>query len=382
MTIIRKLFDALLGVERVVVTEGERLLVSVNGQYKSIYGAGEQAILRRGKQLGVQRFMLDNARLDGSTMEKLTKARPDLTEAHMTEVRTGPQETAVVYRDGRPFDLIGVDARAWYWTDAGPWSVERFDISADLALSAALVRRLPVSLPAARGLIWRANVDAEQVGLLFVDGVFDRQLAPGAHAFWMAGPALDLKRVDLRRTALEITQQELLTKDRVTIRVNLSVIYKVVDPVAAVTGTRDFSETLYREAQFALRRTLGAKTLDQILAEKVDIDATPVREAMSALGVEVSELAMKDVILPGDMRAILNQVVAAEKEAEANVIRRREETNATRSLLNTAKVMAENPVMLRLKELEALQELAGKVERLTVHNGTEGLMNDLVRLRD
>lgn len=122
-------------------------------------------------------------------------------------------------------------------------------------------------------------------------------------------------------------------------------------------------------------------TLDQILAEKVDIDVAPVRDAMGVLGVEVSELAMKDVILPGEMRDILNKVVAAEKEAEANVIRRREETNATRSLLNTAKVMAENPVMLRLKELEALQELAGKVERLTVHNGTDGLMNDLVKLR-
>ena len=82
------------------------------------------------------------------------------------------------------------------------------------------------------------------------------------------------------------------------------------------------------------------------------------------------------------MRDILNKVVAAEKEAEANVIRRREETNATRSLLNTARVMAENPVMLRLKELEALSEIAGKVERLTIHNGTAGLMNDLVRLRD
>ena len=77
-----------------------------------------------------------------------------------------------------------------------------------------------------------------------------------------------------------------------------------------------------------------------------------------------------------------SQVVAAQKEAEANVIRRREETNATRSLLNTARVMAENPVMLRLKELEALETIAGKVDTLTVHNGTEGLMTDLVRLRD
>ena len=103
---------------------------------------------------------------------------------------------------------------------------------------------------------------------------------------------------------------------------------------------------------------------------------------MAEIGVEVSDIALKDVILPGEMREILNQVVSAEKQAEANIIRRREETNATRSLLNTAKVMAENPVMLRLKELEALEAIAGKVERLTVHNGTGGLLNDLVKLRE
>ena len=103
---------------------------------------------------------------------------------------------------------------------------------------------------------------------------------------------------------------------------------------------------------------------------------------MARVGVEAGEIALKDVIQPGAMREILNQVVAAQKEAEANVIRRREETNATRSLLNTAKLMADNPVMLRLKELEALEGIADKVECLTVHNGTHGLMNVLVRLRD
>ena len=103
---------------------------------------------------------------------------------------------------------------------------------------------------------------------------------------------------------------------------------------------------------------------------------------MAGIGLAVSNIAVKDVILPGDMRDILNKVVAAEKEAEANVIRRREETNATRSLLNTARVMAENPVKLRLKELEALSEIAGKVKSLTVHNGTQGLLHDLVSLQE
>ena len=110
--------------------------------------------------------------------------------------------------------------------------------------------------------------------------------------------------------------------------------------------------------------------------------AEKVREDMATIGIEVSGIELKDVILPGEMREILNQVVATEKQAEANVIRRREETNATRSLLNTAKVMAENPVMLRLKELEALETIAGKLGHLTIHNGTGGLMNDVINLHE
>jgi regulator of protease activity HflC (stomatin/prohibitin superfamily) len=159
----------------------------------------------------------------------------------------------------------------------------------------------------------------------------------------------------------------------------------VTDPEKAVASVKDYAETLHRALQLASRKTLGSITLDNLLEDKVSVDARAaedVRRDMAAIGIEVGDIALKDVILPGEMREILNKVVAVQKEAEANVIRRREETNATRSLLNTAKVMAEHPVMLRLKELEALESIAGKVERLTVHNGTEGLLGDVVRLRD
>lgn len=221
--------------------------------------------------------------------------------------------------------------------------------------------------------------------MLFVDGVLVRTLTAGVHAFWNVGRMVQVKVVDLKRQSLDVAGQEVLTKDRVTIRVNIAAEHRVVDPVKAVSAVKDFSEALYRALQYAFRKTLGGLTLDQILEKKVTVDeeaAAKVRADMAEIGVEVRDIALKDVILPGEMREILNQVVSAEKQAEANVIRRREETNATRSLLNTARVMAENPVMLRLKELEALENIAGKVERLTVHNGTGGLLNDLVKLRD
>jgi regulator of protease activity HflC (stomatin/prohibitin superfamily) len=201
----------------------------------------------------------------------------------------------------------------------------------------------------------------------------------------MFGRKHEVRQVDMRWQTKEVTGQEILTKDRVSIRVNLTAVFRVTDAVKAVTAVRDHQEALHRALQLAFRKTLGAMTLDRLLAEKGMVDAEAaetVRAEMAGIGIEVGEIALKDVILPGEMRDILNGVVAAQKEAEANVIRRREETNATRSLLNTAKVMAENPVMLRLKELEALETIAGKVERLTVHNGTEGLLSDLVKLRD
>jgi regulator of protease activity HflC (stomatin/prohibitin superfamily) len=78
------------------------------------------------------------------------------------------------------------------------------------------------------------------------------------------------------------------------------------------------------------------------------------------------------------MKTILNQVVEAEKVAQANLIRRREETAATRSLLNTARLMEENPTLMRLKEMETLEKVTEKVGSLTVYNGLEGLMKNMV----
>ena len=380
MTVFRSFADALLGVERIVVNEGWRALVSLDGRYRGLYGPGEHAFMTRNRQFLAQQFDIAGGNAVDPAIATLVRERPDLADGHLMEVRSGPGETVAIFRDGILFGLMKPDTRTILWIAAGPWTVERFDAAGDLRVPESLAKR--ITKPRLADPVKRIEVGHEQVGVLFVDGVQAGTLAPGSHLFWSVGPKVEATLIDTRRMALEVAGQELLTKDRVTIRVNLSVVYRVVDPVKAVTGARDFADTLYREAQFALRRTLGTMTLDRILAETVDIDPAPVRAEMAPLGVEVSEIAMKDVILPGEMRAILNQVVAAEKEAEANVIRRREETNATRSLLNTAKVMAENPVMLRLKELEALQELAGKVERLTVHNGTDGLMNDLVRLRE
>ena len=133
-----------------------------------------------------------------------------------------------------------------------------------------------------------------------------------------------------------------------------------------------------------MRQSLGKRTLEEVLAEKTDIDqavSDEVRREMEVYGVRVSGIAIKDIILPGDIRDILNQVVTAEKQAQANLIRRREETAATRSLLNTAKLMEDNPLLVRLKELETLEKIADKVEKITVVGGLNALLDRTVTIR-
>lgn len=101
---------------------------------------------------------------------------------------------------------------------------------------------------------------------------------------------------------------------------------------------------------------------------------------MTNQGIELRNVGVKDVILPGDMKDILNQVVEAEKASQANIIKRLEETAATRSLLNTARLMEQNPTLLRLKELEVLEKVTEKVDRLTVFGGLEGVLKDTVKI--
>jgi len=81
------------------------------------------------------------------------------------------------------------------------------------------------------------------------------------------------------------------------------------------------------------------------------------------------------------MRALAKEPVQADKAAPANIIRRREETNATRSALNTAKLIEDNPILMRLKELEALEKVTEKIDKLTVFGGLDGVLNQLVKLR-
>jgi len=166
----------------------------------------------------------------------------------------------------------------------------------------------------------------------------------------------------------------------VSLRLNLTALWQAVDAVKARATVSNLADYIYKELQLALRQAVGTRTLDELLADKGALDREIAAYAvrLEANGLAVRSVGVKDVILPGEMKTILNQVVEAEKVAQANLIRRREETAATRSLLNTARLMEENPTLLRLKELETLEKVTEKVGSLTVYGGLEGVLRNMV----
>jgi regulator of protease activity HflC (stomatin/prohibitin superfamily) len=309
----------------------------------------------------------------------------DAARENFVAVQTVAGEIAVVSFDGQPTHLMTPWQSRAFWTGVTKVEVERIDTKAALKIEKRHLEKLDVARNAA---VVQAVVEAHEAALVFVDGAFVQQLGAGRHAFWNVDRTVKVQKLDLRPQALEITAQEILTKDRVSVRVTLTAFYRIVDPMKAVAGATDVAQTLYKVTQFAIREAVATRTLDDILAARDRLDAevrTFVSARTEALGVAIEELGVKDVILPGEIRELINKVVEAERTAKANLIRRQEETAATRSLANTAKLMEDNKLLLRLKELESLEKLVEKVGRIDLHasgegQGLEAILKNLFRI--
>jgi len=222
----------------------------------------------------------------------------------------------------------------------------------------------------------------DHAGVLFLDGRFFETLGPGEYAFWKGPADARIVEVDLRETMVEIGGQEIMTADKVTLRLNAIATYQIVDARKAVSQTDDVRQAIYREAQLVLRAVVGARELDAFLADKdavsLDIEKSLGQRA-AMLGLQISSIGIRDVILPGDMKDLMNKVTEAKKAAEANLIARREETAAIRSQANTAKLLQDNPTLMRLRELEVLEKIA-LANKLNIVLGEKGLTDRVVNL--
>jgi regulator of protease activity HflC (stomatin/prohibitin superfamily) len=369
----------------VTVKDGERAFVTRNGRLERVLEPGRHRLFDPRHELTAEVFNVVKTEITPDRYAVINAARPDLAAELFELVETRANEIAIVSLDGRPVHLMTPWQVRVYWKVATSIDVERIDVTSDARVSARHLAMIERNRPT---VVTEAVVENHEAGLLFVEGRLIERLAPGRHAFWVVGRKIEVKRLDLRPSAVEITAQEMLTKDRIALRVTLTAFRRIVDPERVVATVPDLDAWLYRLVQFAIREAVAGRTLDEVLSAKAVLDAelrSYVRDRVADSGVEVTELGVKDVILPGEIRELVNKVVEAERVAKANLIRRQEETAATRSLLNTAKLMEENPLLLRLKELESLERLVEKVGRIDLHagdgQGFDALLTKLVRLR-
>ena len=372
---------------KVVVKDDERAFLVRDGRFERLLGPGRFVALDYGRRLTAEVVKVARAEIAADKALLFANSHPAVAAEHFEIVQVGPNEVAIVSLDGEPKHLVLPNTTRAFWKTITKVNVERVDATTEVRVAKRHLDKLD---PARSPMVVYGQVEAHEAGLLFVDGMLSERLPAGRHAFWAVGRTVKIQKVDTRPTPLEVTAQEILTKDRVGIRVTLTAFTKVIDPEKAALAAGDVANTLYRLVQFAIREAVATRTLDEILAARDTIDREVrvfVTQRAGDLGVEIGEIGVKDVILPGDVRELLNKVVEAERTAKANLIRRQEETAATRSLLNTARLMEDNPLLLRLKELEALEKLVEKVGRIDLHagtgaNGFDVLLQNLYSLRD
>jgi len=267
-------------------------------------------------------------------------------------------ERALVWVENR-FSHILPAGRFAYWTGQKNVRVEIVD-SRNMRFEHEELKVVARS-PLAQRVLDVCMIERDRAGVLFIDGRYIETLEPGLYAFWKGRSEAKVVEVDLRETMVDVGGQEIMTADKVTLRLNAVATYKIVDAKKTITQTDDVRQALYRETQLVLRSVIGARELDVFLTDK-DAVAKEIEDAVrrraGELGLAIASVGIRDVILPGDMKDLMNKVTEARKAAEANLIARREETAAMRSQANTAKLLADNPVLMRLRELEVLEKIA------------------------
>lgn len=329
-----------------------------------------------GSRYAVTRFDTTSLLLDG-----VPELRAVLPADWFAEVKLGPRQRGVLERGGRPARFLRPGVHR-YWTLDKSVELRVFDVDAP---PPELTDELRALIPASE--LVDVTVLQYQRGLKYVGGRFVEQLGPGRHVFWSYPEArVTVATLDTRLQQVTVPGQDLMTRDKVTLRLTLTVEYAAADVAQATHAVADVKDALYLEVQLAARDHVAGVTLDELLEGREALTRFLEGRLIprgKALGVDVTRVGVKDVVLPGEMKTLLNRVIEAEKEAAANVILRREEAAATRSMANTARAYAEHPLLLDLKRLETMKDIAAKVGgiKLVVGGDAVGALGDVLGKR-
>ncbi len=345
----------------VKVREHERALVFRDKVFERLLKPGWRVIADPLLKVRVERVSVREAWFAHKELDVIVR-KGALESGEAVVLDLAEHERAVVWIDGRVAAVLRPGLHA-LWNSFREVRVERIDARSVRFEHASLTAILQAQ--GAREALEAHVVEAGHAGVYLREGRHEATLRPGTHAFWKGVARLKVVAVDLREQTIDVAGQEIMTADKVTLRLNAVVVSRVVDASKAVAEVEDHRQALYREAQLALRAAIGTRELDALLQEKDAVAAelaAAVGRRAASFGVEVVTLGIRDVILPGDMKELMNKVTEAKKASEANLITRREETAAMRSQLNTARLYEQAPALMRLRELETLEKVAGKAQ--------------------
>jgi regulator of protease activity HflC (stomatin/prohibitin superfamily) len=346
------------------VEVNQRAVLARDGKPERALGPGHHAFW--GKHLKL---------LTWNTDDLAFHAQPDMLAVippgWYTTVELGAHQRAVVSRDQRPVKFLRPGLHRVWAVHPGV-AIATYDVADPVP---ELTDELRSVIPA--GELVEAQVKQYERGLKYAQGKFEGMLEPGRYAYWNhPGARIVVQVLDTRVQQLKVEGQELMTRDKVTLRLTLTAEYAPADAPTTVHAVADVKDALYLAVQLAAREFVAGVTLDELLEGRDALTRyleTQVAPRAEVFGLRVHRVGVKDVILPGDMKTLLNKVIEAEKAAAANVILRREDAAATRNMANTAKVIAENPVLMRLKELETMKDIAEKIDEIKLVVGAEGM---------
>lgn len=357
--------------KRVIIAQHQRGLVFRNGKLQAVWAEGKY---RTGFLQTVETV---------SVFDKFSQVRhleaylqvPEFAQA-VQVFHVKPNEIVLHYESG-VFRQVLTKGTHVFWKSFVANTFELIDLN-EMQIPATIDKSILV-LPELAPFVRTFRIESFQKGLQFINGAYIGMLEPGTYHFWKNSIDHEVKTIDTRAVQFEVPGQEILTKDKTALRVNFAVQFRITDPIKAVIGNKDFEKQLYVDLQLVLREIIGAMTLDELLENKVALTKLVLElsaQKVAKLGVEITEGGIKDIILPGEVKDILNRVLVAEKQAQANMIMRREETASTRNLLNTAKLMEDNAMLFKLKEMEFVEKIAEKISGISISSG-EGIAHQL-----
>ncbi len=295
--------------------------------------------------------------------------KQDILSMYLDILMVKDYELGILYLNGN-FQSILLPGRYIFWKNSSVYTYQVLNLNVYTIPENIEIKVLKRSEFAPYVLSY--YIDVYENGLLYVNGEFIKVLVPGVYYYLLGQQSVKVVIVDLRKQLMEISGQELLTKNKASLRINFYAFYQITDLIKSMVENKDVTKQLYTLLQLGLREFVGQLSLDELLTNKNAVSEAVIQfmmQHLSGLGIELSACGIRDIILPGEVKEIMSEVLIAEKKAEANIITRREETASTRSLLNTAKLLEDNTMLYKLKELEYLEKIADKIQNINLSGG-------------